>query len=480
MPKKDPELTTSTRSLVATGARVIHHSDAVEVKDWRSATRSDITRPQTHPENLVYQGKGRRQAAREAKLKAQLEVQIQKELTPKVSKVGRFETTKQATYVKPTGFGRIGRRVMKNRDGTPAQGYDAATYEFGLHEKPSALSDAELRAQLSNESYETDVPISFYTQAMMQGGVPSTESTSARAVFARSSKFTNDIADSRNRTLENSADRSSSLKLPGAKLALQALLARIRKEIVERNGSQGIKNMGRLFRIMDDTGDRKLSPGELSSGLHDYGIQISRAEVNMIYAHFDGDGSGTVSFDEFLTALAEDMNTRRRELVKLAYQKLDKDGSGQVTRTDIEEAYDVSQNPDVLSGKITPDQAFTKFMAQWETDKADGIITIDEFMKYYHNVSASVDRDDYFELLIRNAWHISGGKGVSANTTCRRVLCTFKNGTEAVHEISDDLGIGPRDFDRMRARLHRQGVHGVVKLSNPDGSYKSWKPEDNE
>ena len=405
--------------------------------------------------------------------------EIQRQLEPKNSRVGRFETTNQASFIKPSGFGAIGRRVMKNRDGTAVHGFDAATYEFGLHDKPSALTEDELKAQMANETFETDIPVSFYTQAMVQGGVPSSASTNPRAVFARSSNFTNDIKDSRNRTVENSNDVSSSPKLPGSKLALQALLARMRNEIVKRNGNQGIKNMGRLFRIMDDTGDRRLSPGELSSGLQDYGISVSRAEVNMIYAHFDEDGSGSISFDEFLEALAADMSTRRVELVKKAYQKLDKDGSGQVTRADIEEAYDVSQNPEVISGKITPDEAFRKFMAQWETDKVDGIITLDEFMKYYQSVSASVDRDDYFELMIRNAWHISGGSGVSENTTCRRVLVTFKNGTEAVKEIADDLGIGPRDFDRMRARLHRQGVHGVVKIANPDGSFMSWRPEDN-
>lgn len=46
------------------------------------------------------------------------------------------------------------------------------------------------------------------------------------------------------------------------------------------------------------------------------------------------------------------------------------------------------------------------------------------------SISASVDGDDYFELVIRNAWHISGGEGWSQNTTCKRVLVLHTDGSQ--------------------------------------------------
>ncbi len=84
-----------------------------------------------------------------------------------------------------------------------------------------------------------------------------------------------------------------------------------------------------------------------------------------------------------VVALQGNLSARRRALVMMAYDVLDKDGSGEVTRADIEAAYDVSKNPDVISGKKTPAEAITEFMSQWETDKADGIVTRDEFLDYY-------------------------------------------------------------------------------------------------
>jgi len=61
-------------------------------------------------------------------------------------------------------------------------------------------------------------------------------------------------------------------------------------------------------------------------------------------------------------------------------------------------------------------------MGQWDTLNKDGTVTPEEWEEYYKDVSASIDDDDYFELMIRNAWHIAGGKGQYENTTIKREL----------------------------------------------------------
>ena len=67
-------------------------------------------------------------------------------------------------------------------------------------------------------------------------------------------------------------------------------------------------------------------------------------------------------------------------------------------------------------------------------------MTMQEWENYYRNVSSSIDDDDYFELMMRNAWHISGGEGWCANSANRRVLVTHADGKQTVEEIPDDMG----------------------------------------
>jgi calcyphosin len=163
---------------------------------------------------------------------------------------------------------------------------------------------------------------------------------------------------------------------------------------------------------------------------------------------------------------------------------IDKDGSGILDLSDIMAAYDASKHPEVIAGKKTKNEVFREFLDNFDGGEKDGTVgcapiirwtvgftalfvlrpqvTPEEFERYYATLSASVDSDDYFELMIRNAWHISGGEGWSQNTTCRRVLVTRRDGTQQVVEIKNDIGLG-NDLNAIKAALKRQGEEFTVR-----------------
>lgn len=60
---------------------------------------------------------------------------------------------------------------------------------------------------------------------------------------------------------------------------------------------------------------------------------------------------------------------------------------------DISKLYDASRHPDVVEGRKTPEQVFSDFMAQRDTQVKNGVVTFEEFCDYYADVSSSVDSD---------------------------------------------------------------------------------------
>lgn len=103
----------------------------------------------------------------------------------------------------------------------------------------------------------------------------------------------------------------------------------------------------------------------------------------------------------------EELNEVRETIVRMAFQKLDKNGSGEITIDDLKGVYDCTKHPAVKNGSKTEDDVLGEFLSKFEVKPIkDGIVSWDEFLMYYKQLSADIPHDDYFVLLIRRAWQI--------------------------------------------------------------------------
>lgn len=172
-------------------------------------------------------------------------------------------------------------------------------------------------------------------------------------------------------------------------------------------GAKGILGFSRVFRFLDDNADRKLSKEEIKYGLHEYGIELSEDDIESIFESFDRDENGTIIFDEFLRGLRPPMSDSCMELVDAAFDKMDLSGEGVVTVEDLRGVYNASQHPKFLSGEMTEDEIFLKFLNNFDCpNDPDGKITKQDFLSYYAGVKASIDEDEYFEEMMRKAWQL--------------------------------------------------------------------------
>lgn len=95
-------------------------------------------------------------------------------------------------------------------------------------------------------------------------------------------------------------------------------------------------------------------------------------------------------------------------MVQRAFAKLDRNSSGQVDFNDVCELYDAKRHPAVIEGRKTERQALEEFLMTFElhTNKQEGSVSLQEFIDYFTNVSASIEDDAYFTQLMNQTWNL--------------------------------------------------------------------------
>jgi len=127
------------------------------------------------------------------------------------------------------------------------------------------------------------------------------------------------------------------------------------REKIKSRGARGLIGLQRVFKIMDDDNSKSLDRYEFKKAIRDFKVEIPDDSIDLIFNAFDLNRDGTIDYDEFVRIIRGDLTAPRLALVKKAYQKLDKDGSGIVDIDDIRDVYNASRHPDVMSGKKTQD-----------------------------------------------------------------------------------------------------------------------------
>ena len=118
--------------------------------------------------------------------------------------------------------------------------------------------------------------------------------------------------------------------------------------------------------------------------------------------------------------------------MKQAFAKLDVGGEGAIDAGKVAGQFDAASTPDVISGRSSAEEAQIEFLETFDVGgEIEGMVTLSEFINYYTNIGACVDNDDYFEMMIRTAWHVGGDRQDSS----KRVLVTRKDGSQVRYKL---------------------------------------------
>ena len=198
------------------------------------------------------------------------------------------------------------------------------------------------------------------------------------------------------------------------------------REILSSKGIREVCSIARYFRIVDENNTQTIDFKEFQKCCEQFDLNLTEDEIQIAFDSFDRDNTGEIDYDEFLRTIRGDMNDFRKNLVNQVFNKLDINGNGEISFDELEAQYSAKNHPEVLSGRKTEKEILKEFMDTFQDTynylcgtETDNIITLEEFMEYYENISMTIDSDEYFEILLNNAWNLNGqniNKKAWANT----------------------------------------------------------------
>lgn len=142
------------------------------------------------------------------------------------------------------------------------------------------------------------------------------------------------------------------------------------KVIATNFSEEDIKGLKAMFTNMDTDNSGTITFEELKSGLARLGSRLTETEVKQLMEAADVDGNGSIDYIEFISATMHRHKLERDDHLHKAFQYFDKDGSGYITKDELEAA--------MKEHAIGDEANIKEIIAEVDKDN-DGRIDYDEF-----------------------------------------------------------------------------------------------------
>ena len=221
----------------------------------------------------------------------------------------------------------------------------------------------------------------------------------------------NNYKNNTDENINNKYDEKSDMNEKDYKKAANEAFEHFKNYLQQRD-AKTVLTLARQFKIMDENGNKTLDFGEFSKGIQNSGLDIPNEVLQELFNEFDYDGSGFISYEEFMVKLLGNLNPRREAVARAAFNKLDLDKSGVVELNEVKSFYNTKNNPQVLNGEINEEQLYAHFIETFGNHHnfysgiRDKRVTWNEFLDYYRFMSFNIPDDDLFEAILVAAWKL--------------------------------------------------------------------------
>ncbi|GAB2230165.1 hypothetical protein Droror1_Dr00014422 [Drosera rotundifolia] len=108
--------------------------------------------------------------------------------------------------------------------------------------------------------------------------------------------------------------------------------------IAESLSEEEIAGLKEMFRMIDTDNSGQITFDELKEGLKKFGANLEESEIRHLMQAADVDNNNTIDYGEFIAAMLHLNRLDREDHLFTAFSYFDKDGSGYITRDELQQA----------------------------------------------------------------------------------------------------------------------------------------------
>lgn len=161
-------------------------------------------------------------------------------------------------------------------------------------------------------------------------------------------------------------------------------------------GAGGIVLLGRSFARLDVNKD-SLNFYDFKRAILEAGFtEMNEKEIGEIFR------DDFTNVHDFFNIIRPNLTANRINIIDQAFSKLDPRGIGSTDFTTFKNTYIVDKHPRYQNGDLSKASIYEKVLANF----ANNIITKEDFINYYAAISAQIEKDIYFDLLMRECYNL--------------------------------------------------------------------------